>query len=152
MNNKGFAITGIIYTLFILFLMILISILSGIRVMQRSASDSVYKLKEKVEKVNKKEGDLNSLIDNEKGLILPEGTGKYYKYEFKIDGKFKDESSGIEQQIKVKCSTYISKDTKLEDVVFSPRDCNEYSSIKDAIINSEGGNAELIGVYEFNGW
>ena len=30
MNNKGFAITGILYTIFILFIMILLSILSGL--------------------------------------------------------------------------------------------------------------------------
>ena len=30
MNNKGFAITGILYTIFILFIMVLLSILAGL--------------------------------------------------------------------------------------------------------------------------
>lgn len=150
MDNKGFAITGIIYTLFILFLMILISVLSGIRIMQRSASDSVYKLKEEVEKVEKVDGSNYGDLINDNKLILPTGDGKYYKYEFKVDGRFEDDS-GMEQQIKVMCSTYISKDTEWENVVFSPKDCNEYQSVKDAIKDNRE-DAKLIGVYEFKGW
>ncbi len=41
MNNKGFAITGILYTIFILFIMILLSILSGLNTRKNILEKSI---------------------------------------------------------------------------------------------------------------
>lgn len=148
MNNKGFAITGIIYTLFILFLMILVSVLSGIRIMQRSASDSVYKLKNKVEEVKEVviEENFNWIKDDEI-LVLPNNEQGYYKYIFKVEGNYKD-NEGNDVNLKINCTTYISHEVEVDKLVFSPSNCNEYTSIRDAI---KSGAVKPKSIYKLKG-
>lgn len=49
LNNKGFAITGILYTVFILFLMILLSVLSGLNIKRQSLEKNMENIKEEIE-------------------------------------------------------------------------------------------------------
>lgn len=46
MNNKGFAITGVLYTVFVLFLMILIAILIGLNSTNKLAKKSIESLED----------------------------------------------------------------------------------------------------------
>lgn len=73
MNNKGFAITGIIYTLFILFLMILLSVLSGLRSYQRLMISSTSSLETSFEGTKLSELSLD-VIDDEN---VTKYAGKY---------------------------------------------------------------------------
>ena len=46
LNNKGFAITGILYTIFILFLMILLSVVSGLNIKRQLLEKNMENIKE----------------------------------------------------------------------------------------------------------
>lgn len=127
MNNKGFAITGIIYTLFILFLMILLTVLAGLSSYQRLMVNSTRSLE------NSFEGEKISLADAINGDNKTNYLGKYV---FELD-------NGLE------CSAYLNKDTEFSGYItaksfsesvakLSPSDCNDYDL-----------NMELINVYSF---
>jgi hypothetical protein len=49
LNNKGFAITGILYTVFALFLMILLSVLSGLNIKRNLLEKNMDTMKEALE-------------------------------------------------------------------------------------------------------
>jgi len=49
LNNKGFAITGILYTVFVLFLMILLSVLSGLNIKRQILEKNISNIKEDLE-------------------------------------------------------------------------------------------------------
>lgn len=53
LNNKGFAITGILYTVFILFLMILLSVLGGLNAKRKLLEKNIENLKESLEETCK---------------------------------------------------------------------------------------------------
>lgn len=126
MNNKGFAITGIIYTLFILFLIILLTVLSGLSTFQKLMINSTETLESSF---------LAKKIDtNELEEIKQSGIAKYRgKYIF----EFTQEEN---EELKFECSTYLDKgaDLKNENIIFSPKDCNDYDI-----------NMVLVGVYSF---
>ena len=88
MNNKGFAITGIIYTLFIIFLMVLLSVLSGLKSYQRLMTNSISGLESSFEGVK--------LSDTTYDIIADDGTLNYSgKYVFKSNSDV--------------CTTYLNK-------------------------------------------
>ena len=80
LGNNGFAITGILYTIFILFLMILLSVLGGLNTKRQL-------LEKNIEDINSKiEAKCYSLDD--KRPATEYGTTYYSgKYTFKIDNK-----------------------------------------------------------------
>lgn len=123
MNNKGFAITGIIYTLFILFLMILLTVLTNSSSYQRLMINSTRSLEGSFEGE-----EISSIVNSDKfNEIKNNGKAKYLgKYVFKLN-------NGLE------CSAYLKKDTDFsgyttaksfsENIAkLSPYDCNEYNS------------------------
>lgn len=119
MNNKGFAITGIIYTLFVMFLMILLSILSGLSSLQRLMINS----NESLENTFQGTTVLASEIENMK----INGEANYFgKYIFEVTGP---------NGTKIKCSTYLEKGTNFQDenIVYSPTNCNEYEIEMDLV-------------------
>lgn len=139
MNNKGFAITGIIYTLFILFLMILLTVLTGLSSYQRLMINSTRSLENsyKGEEIVDDPSTNNDKFDNIKNNGKADYLGKYV---FKLD-------NGIE------CSAYLKKDTDFSGydnkiaknfsqniAELSPYDCNDYNV-----------NMNLIKVYSFEG-
>ena len=85
LNNKGFAITGILYTVFILFLLITVAVLAGLQSRKTMLEKSTMKLEESYEGIEQN----NVFIDNfntKKSNIAPAPvTGKY---EFYITNNF----------------------------------------------------------------
>lgn len=122
MNNKGFAITGIIYTLFVLFLMILLSVLSGLSSFQKLVINSTSSLETSFEG---KEISTNKLNEIKANGIAPY-MGKYI---------FKKPGTTLE------CSSYLDKGTvlDLEIITLFPNECATYAS----------DSFELIKVYSF---
>ena len=49
LNNKGFAITGILYTVFVLFLLILLSVLSGLNIKRKTLEKNIKNINEQLE-------------------------------------------------------------------------------------------------------
>ena len=107
MNNKGFAITGIIYTLFVIFLMTLLSILALSSSFQKLLVNSNSSLEKSFEGVQVQETDLE-MIKNEKKALYK---GKYI---FKKDDTI--------------CTTYLAKNTEFDSAIFFPSDCGFYDS------------------------
>ena len=71
MNNKGFAITGILYTIFILFIMTLLAILSGLNTRTKLLQQSLKTfqndyIKDDTTKVNN--SDITTMNNNKKTL------------------------------------------------------------------------------------
>jgi hypothetical protein len=124
MNNKGFAITGIIYTLFILFLMLLLAVLSLMKTYQRLIINSVNG----IDAIFKGEeiADITKIKDS--GITLY--TGKY------IFNVIKNDNTTYT------CSTYLENGADIynDDIILSPSICN--TNIK---------TVELISVYSFEG-
>ena len=129
LNNKGFAITGILYTLFILFLLILVSVLGGLSAKKNLLEQSIISqedifLGKKIpltEAVVEKENPEDNTIDK---ITLVSG-----KYIFQVNG------SG-------KCVAYLKKGINLtkDKITYIPNDYNN---------NDYDMNFELIEVYSF---
>lgn len=109
LNNKGFAITGILYTLFILFLLILVSVLSGLSSKRRFAAYSLNKLEDSYTGVLQE----SSVITDANSSKIAPVTGKYI---FKTDPDNKT------------CVAYFKKGASLdsETITYIPKDCNDY--------------------------
>ena len=118
MNNKGFAITGIIYTLFVLFLLILLSVLSGLSSFQKLMINSTEIFETSYEGTK--------IDDTEVEEIKIDGIATY-------TGKYIFDMTITETTIK--CSAYLYKDTNFKSafnessktIFLSPVDCNNYS-------------------------
>ena len=118
MNNKGFAITGIIYTLCILFLIILLTTISGLNLLQKLKVNSVQNFEEMF--IGKKM-EAKEILNSNEFRVAPV-TGKYI---FQVT---KDDEVIINE-----CVAYLKKDTNImEDFpTFFPDECNEkISSIR----------------------
>lgn len=106
MNNKGFAITGILYTIFILFIMVLLSILAGLSSRRSLLEKSMMSLED-----DYKITDAN--MNNITGTRAP-FTGKYI---------YKRNNNETE------CTTYLKKGVSLDlkvsnSVTFIESNCN----------------------------
>ena len=110
MNNKGFAITGILYTIFILFIMVLLSILAGLSSRRSLLEKSMMSLED-----DYKITDAN--MNNITGTTAP-FTGKYI---------YKRNNNETE------CTTYLKKGVSLasNSVTFIESNCN---SIKPELV------------------
>lgn len=127
MNNKGFAITGIIYTLFILFLMILLTVLSGLSSHQRLLINSLENLEVSFMGDKIEASELISIKNN--------GVAPYYgKYIFNI---ILGDGSTIDG-----CYTYLEAGVSFDNniMTFSPKECN-----------NNPVSIELIEIYKFKG-
>lgn len=139
MNNKGFAITGILYTLFILFLLILISILSGLSIKKNILSHSINSLE-------------NSYLGTEVAITS--------RTTAQVDGKYvftlryaNTENNGTATTYT--CTTYLKKGTDMTskaNMTFTPKDCNDY----EFTVNTSNGNLidkkiTLTKIYSFVG-
>ena len=130
MNNKGFAITGIIYTLFVMFLMILLSVLSGLSSLQRLMINSNENLEDAFKGVT---------VIQEEILEMNKPNNRKAKY----FGKYIFEVTGPNSTT-IQCSTYLEKGTNFQDesITYSPSDCNKY-------IYEYGTDISLKTVYSF---
>lgn len=121
MNNKGFAITGILYTIFILFIMVLLSILAGLSSRRSLLEKSMMSLED-----DYKITDAN--MNNITGTTAP-FTGKYI---------YKRINSETE------CTTYLKKGVSLDknSVIFIEGDEGDCNSDKNDLVVATG--------YKFN--
>ena len=121
MNNKGFAITGILYTLFILFTAILIAILSALSYKKGILEKTTTKLE------NTYELEHNNIVESccDQTNRIANYSGKYiFSLEYVIDGA----------SYTGKCSAYLNKfDLIPENIdpsssfILTPNDCNKYT-------------------------
>lgn len=128
MNNKGFAITGILYTIFALFLLIIVAALANLSFKVKILSTSVTELEDELAQT------LVSSVSEAGDKELKEGNGfikdinnKYYA---QYDGKYVF-TLYLNGREPVTCTTYLKKTTEIpsetdfsEKVVFIPNDCN----------------------------
>ena len=105
MNNKGFAITGILYTLLILFLLIFASFLGELRTRNRFLEKSIESFEDSYIGIKKNDG-----IEND----LAKYTGKY---------EFKDTANGTT------CYSYLKKGTIIntKELKYTTETCNSTS-------------------------
>ena len=128
MNNKGFAITGVLYTIMVLFLLILVSILAGLSSRNNFLKKSVESIED--DYVGSEVMD-NSVIDSARVNKIAPVTGKYV---FNITGT------------DISCYSYVisgnTLDYSSDDFYFTTTSCNE---------DKESGNYtyELVKIYSF---
>ncbi len=138
LNNKGFAITGILYTLFILFILILVSILGGLQTKKQMLEKNTEKLEESykgTDVTNDSNVGIEKAFSEKKALVKG-------KYVFELD------SNGT----KVSCYSYLNKGDILEkgSIKFTPKDCNDYNYTFNNENNSaEGITMTLKNIYSF---
>ena len=152
MNNKGFAITGILYTLFTLFVMILLSVLATISYKKTVLEKTITKLEDdyELQEVENLNDTLNDIIE----INGEERTAKLNaKYEFitqyTINGQDKD----------LICSIYLKKGdiipkeiipaTPQDNFILIPNDCNKLQSTINYDQPKAKGNLKLNKVYTF---
>lgn len=129
MNNKGFAITSTLYTIFILFIMLLLSILAGLSTRKKILEKSV----ETLEKSYSESEFENITITNNLAPV----TGKY-QVEFK--------AGNGNATITLSCYSYLKKGTDVSDwktITYTTVDCN-------TVKNTDNFNASYKGVYKFS--
>lgn len=93
LGNEGFAITGILYTIFVLFLMILLSVLGGLNIKRKLLEKNIDETKESLEE------KCQTLTEN---ITLPYTTKYSGKYIIDINGD--------------KYATYLSKGSTIDDL------------------------------------
>lgn len=153
LNNKGFAISGILYTLFILFLLILVSVLSGLSTKKNMLEQSTIKQEDdllgaqftnqtEVDEINNKINQFNFTIE-----IPAPVTGKYF---FKVISKTQNETDLTEEKTELDCVAYLKKDTNLnfDNITFIPNDCDIHlENLYDILIkNPEIKNSEILSI------
>lgn len=114
MNNKGFAITGVLYTIMILFLLILLSILAGL-----SSRNNL--LKKSVESL-----ESNFVGKEIKEFTITENKAPFTgKYVFRVTGGPEDTEcySFINKDSELKVST-TDGETDVTNITFVTNDCN----------------------------
>jgi len=161
MNNKGFAITGILYTLFALFMMIILTALVNLRFKQTSLSKTTETLEDDYALIHV------ATIDetNQKLTTINETNG----YKRDIDNNFSVPYDGkyvfvlyLNEREPLECTTYLKKTTKIppttdnsENIVFIPKDCNGDLNNKYTINIGTSTNANnnmyLKEVYKYKG-
>ena len=154
MNNKGFAITGILYTLFILFTMILLSTLTTVSFKKGILEKTILGLEDSFKVSDTL--DVNTLnIDERKALIKG-------KYEFIINTTILDDSN-VEVPHTIKCYIYLEKDETIpasitatptaSDPNFTliPSECNKNYTIELDTTKNEMNQLIFKGAYKFEG-
>lgn len=155
MNNKGFAITGILYTIFVLFMLIVSAILANISFKRRTLSLSTADFEDDFNLTK-----LDTLTD---GYYTSE-SGDYYatydgKYLFELTYKISTET----ESKTIICSTYLKKGDNIpltnnptlgetnpaKDFTLIPADCNKY--YYDTIFTGTGGEQKMLlkEIYKF---
>lgn len=113
MNNKGFAITGILYTLFVLFLLILISCLNGLSSKNNLLQKAIENLDDSFVGYKISDDEIAGISDWKK--ISAPYTGKYV---------FSSENGK-------ECYSYLNKGTNMNSIVFTDTECqNQKDSLE----------------------
>ncbi len=113
MNNKGFAITGILYTLLILFLTVMVSVLAGLRSKKNMLEQSIIPLEDSFKGTKL---STNQVQQAKNSKVAP------------VDGKYEFLVTFLDSDTRT-CYAYLTKNTKIDDnIIFTRKECNEYSS------------------------
>lgn len=132
MNNKGFAITGILYTIFILFIMTLLAILSGLNTRLKLMEKSVMSFQDDY-------SQKNNLVTTSNDNDISFRTNALYtgKYIFKVINS--------EQNNDKFCILYIRRGANIKDnsnfINNDNFDCREYLN---------NGKLSLVALYKFS--
>ena len=138
MDNKGFAITGIIYTLFILFLLILLTVLTGLNSYQRLMVNSTKSLEDDFDG---EEVAVKDALENNKTKYL----GKYI---FKVDNNNDDV---IDETDTIECSAYLNKGVNFSSYTTANDFSDNIANLSPQICNTLENKMKLIRVYSFEG-
>lgn len=145
LGNRGFAITGILYTLFILFLLILLSVLGSVRSRKNMLEKSTELVEESYQGIKVDAAQVSLIREQKKALVKG-------KYVFEL--QFSDSS-------KVWCYAYLNKEEEIvagkddqgrRRITFVPNDCNSYVDefTWDLAVSRER-NMTLVEVFRFEG-
>ena len=153
LNNKGFAITGILYTLLVMFLLVLVFSLQILRANKKMREKSTEKLEGTYEGI--KIENINNPNDEEYP-IKEDGTIKYRgKYIFTLDVEEEEEKKIYTCTIYLEKGTNIFKEEnkesseseentenkqKIQYKKFIPDDCNKYELTFDNSNNDNQSN------------
>lgn len=133
LNNKGFAITGILYTTFIVFVMCLLSLLAGLR-SKRMISEKYLSIIE-----NNYHGQLfYPTFENINTTYQVAPVTGRYEFKFKRDNNIL-KINGVD----LVCTSYINKGvaiSNLKSLTYIPDSCNNYLSSYDVVLDK---------IYEF---
>lgn len=107
LNNKGFAITGILYTLFIMFLLILVSVLGGLSTKKNMLEQSI---------ISEEDSFVGKKVESVETAIVDGVTTLTGKYIFSMD------------DTNTKCTAYLTSGVNIEEdnITYIPNDCNLY--------------------------
>ena len=112
LNNKGFAISAMLYTLFVVFLLIMLSVLAGLQARKTMMERSLLGLENTF--AGKERSDLIAETNTTRRAPI---TGKYV---------FAVNNNGSSTVVPY-CSSYLNKgDTIDNNIEFVPKDCNDY--------------------------
>jgi len=124
MNNKGFAITGILYTIFALFILLIFAALTNLSFKRQVLATSVAKMEEEL---------AMELLETEEAPYETINNSNYAKY----DGKYVFELSYTfeEKQHTTVCTAYLKKGDEIpqevgDDFFLIPNDCSKYPEYK----------------------
>ena len=164
MNNKGFAITGILYTLFVLFMMILLSILSTISYKKGILEKTVLGLEDDFNLTEVTITEPNNPYQEKLNQRIAPVNGKYvFTQKTKIPDKKDEYGNIIYKDITNYCTIYLKKgniiptsistNNENPDFTLIPNDCNEFAAniILDNPSSTEVNTLILTNVYEFKG-
>lgn len=128
MNNKGFAITGILYTIFILFIMTLFAVLAGLNTRLKLTQKSVMSFEN------------NYSLDDENNLFSGNSNENInYRDTALYTGKYVFVSN---QNPNLQCFTYLNRGKSFTSATFLG-DNNCISDVSE-------GKAHLVALYKFN--
>lgn len=137
LNDKGFAITGILYSLLVMFLCILAFVLSGLRSNRTMLERSFVYFRDMYS--GKLRNDLIDIINDDPNRTVPV-SGKYV---------FILHSGNYDKE----CVSYLNRGDAINQYIdFIPNDCNLYSYVYS--FESEGNEVnvmELKEIYSFEG-
>ena len=114
MNNKGFAITGILYTIFILFIMVLLSILAGLNTRKDLLEKSIMSFEDDYKaSVENEIDDISGYTDT--ALV----TGKYV-FHFNLGSN-------------IKCTKYLKKGDSLDSGTYIESGCEGQDLLLESV-------------------
>ncbi len=135
-NNKGFAITGILYALLVMFLSVLVFVLSNLKSNRAMLERSIVTLEGTYQGTEK---DISLVQQAEKTKIAPV-TGKYI---FNLKSTDKE----------VTCVSYLKKYSRIDhSITFIPNDCNIYNYSFSYENSQSESIITLTKIYSFEGW
>ena len=125
LNNRGFAIVGILYTLYVLFLLILLSVLGALSVKKRMLEQYTRSIEESYQGKNQSSEIINTFNNSHNTYVA----GKYI-FQMTYNGN----------NTTNECSAYLKKGLEtidLKNINYTTKDCNTYKQTAQNIVLKE---------------